>query len=229
MTGPRSSSPTCRAATANRCCTSTGAADAAADRRARRRASRRRPRRPSARIRAGRHRGSCPCRTRRHRRKRTAARRAVPRGPGEALLAREQLDVPPAAAAHHRALREVPDLLRRLPHLRGQRRRKLYRPTYRSEVLRRLYFQHVKGGGLISAWQHGTVELNWPLVARLAELAYRCNLCRRCAQTCPVGVDNGLVAHEIRKLFSQEMGIAPKELHASGLDAPARSPARPPA
>jgi Fe-S oxidoreductase len=92
----------------------------------------------------------------------------------------------------------------------------LYRPTYRSEILRRLYFQYVKDGGLVSAWQHGTVELNWPLVARLAELAYRCNLCRRCAQACPLGADNGLVAHEIRKLFSQEMGIAPKELHASG-------------
>jgi Fe-S oxidoreductase len=92
----------------------------------------------------------------------------------------------------------------------------LYRPTFRSEVFRRLYFQYVKGGGLISAWQHGTVELNWPLVARLAESAYRCNLCRRCAQTCPIGVDNGLIAHEIRKLFSQELGIAPKELHASG-------------
>ena len=92
----------------------------------------------------------------------------------------------------------------------------IYRPTYRSEILRRLYFEHVKGGGLISAWQHGTVELNWPMIARLAELAYRCNLCRRCAQTCPIGVDNGLIAHEIRKLFRQEMGIAPKELHASG-------------
>ena len=95
-------------------------------------------------------------------------------------------------------------------------RAEIYRPTYRSEVFRRLYFEHVKGGGLISAWQHGTVELNWPLVARLAELAYRCNLCRRCAQTCPIGVDNGLIAHEIRKLFSQELGIAPKELHEAG-------------
>jgi len=95
-------------------------------------------------------------------------------------------------------------------------REELYRPTFRSEILRRLYFQHVKGGGLVSAWQHGTVELNWPLVARLAELAYRCNLCRRCAQTCPIGVDNGLIAHEIRKLFSQELGVAPKELHAAG-------------
>jgi Fe-S oxidoreductase len=54
------------------------------------------------------------------------------------------------------------------------------------------------------------------MVARLIELAYRCNLCRRCAQTCPIGADNGLMAHEIRKLFSQEMGISAKELHENG-------------
>ena len=95
-------------------------------------------------------------------------------------------------------------------------RNELYRPNYRSEIVRRLYFKHVKGGGLFSAWQHGEIELNWPLVARLAELAYRCNLCRRCAQTCPIGADNGLVAHELRKLFSQELGISPKEIHDNG-------------
>jgi len=91
-----------------------------------------------------------------------------------------------------------------------------YRPTYRSEVMRRLYFKYVKHGGLLSAWQHGDIRLNWPLVARLIELSYRCNLCRRCAQTCPIGADNGLVAHELRKLFSMEMGIAPRELHDRG-------------
>jgi Fe-S oxidoreductase len=92
----------------------------------------------------------------------------------------------------------------------------LYRPTYRAEILRRLYFKYVKHGGLLAAFQHGDIRLNWPLVARLIELAYRCNLCRRCAQTCPIGADNGLVAHELRKLFSQEMGIAPKEIHEQG-------------
>ncbi len=92
----------------------------------------------------------------------------------------------------------------------------LYRPTFRSEIMRRLYFKHVRHGGLLSAWQHGDVDVNWPLVARLAELAYRCNLCRRCAQTCPIGVDNGLVAHELRKLFSQELGINAKECHDNG-------------
>jgi Fe-S oxidoreductase len=95
-------------------------------------------------------------------------------------------------------------------------RNELYRPTFRTEILRRLYFKYVKHGGLVSAWQHGDVKLNWPLVARLIELSYRCNLCRRCAQACPIGADNGLVAHELRKLFSQEMGIAAKELHDNG-------------
>jgi Fe-S oxidoreductase len=95
-------------------------------------------------------------------------------------------------------------------------RNELYRPTFRSEILRRLYFKCVKHGGLLSAWQHGDIVVNWPLVARLAELSYRCNLCRRCAQTCPIGADNGLVAHELRKLFSMEMGISAKEIHENG-------------
>jgi Fe-S oxidoreductase len=95
-------------------------------------------------------------------------------------------------------------------------RNELYRPTFRAEIFRRLYFKYVKHGGLLSAWQHGDIHLNWPLVARLIELSYRCNLCRRCAQACPLGCDNDLVAHELRKLFSQEMGIAPREIHDRG-------------
>jgi Fe-S oxidoreductase len=92
----------------------------------------------------------------------------------------------------------------------------LYRPTFRSEILRRLYFKHKDGGGLISKFLHGDININWTTIARLLELSYRCNLCRRCAQTCPMGVDNGLIAHEIRKLFSMELGIAPKEIHEKG-------------
>jgi Fe-S oxidoreductase len=95
-------------------------------------------------------------------------------------------------------------------------RNEVYRPTFRSEILRRVYFKHVKRGGAVSRWQHGDVEVNWPMVARLIELSHRCNLCRRCAQACPIGADNGLVAHELRKLFSMEMGIAAKEVHDRG-------------
>jgi len=93
----------------------------------------------------------------------------------------------------------------------------LYRPTYRSDILRRLYYKYLKPGGrFFGKWRYGDIDLNWTTVVRLAELAYRCNLCRRCAQTCPIGVDNGLIAHELRKLFSQELGISPKELHDKG-------------
>ena len=96
-------------------------------------------------------------------------------------------------------------------------KQEIYRPTYRGEVLQRIIKKYIKKGGKISSKLNGEeIDLNWPTVARLAELAYRCTLCRRCAQWCPLGVDNALISREIRKLFSQELGIAPKELHDFG-------------
>ncbi len=96
-------------------------------------------------------------------------------------------------------------------------RQEIYRPTFRSEVLRRIYQRHFTAGGkLLKSWVGADVELNSKTVRRLLELAYRCNVCRRCAQMCPVGIDNALLAREIRKLFSQELGIAPKELLQKG-------------
>jgi Fe-S oxidoreductase len=93
----------------------------------------------------------------------------------------------------------------------------LYRPTYRSEILRRLYFKYIKKGNkAFNKFQNGDIELNWTLISRLYELSYRCTLCRRCAQSCPIGVDNGLITHELRKLFSQELGWHPTELHKTG-------------
>jgi Fe-S oxidoreductase len=89
----------------------------------------------------------------------------------------------------------------------------IYRPTYRSEIFRRIYNKYIKKD---PAWAHGDIDLNWQTVSRLIELSYRCNLCRRCAQTCPIGVDNALLAREIRKIASQEMGITVKELHEAG-------------
>ncbi|MBU2490213.1 MAG: (Fe-S)-binding protein [Proteobacteria bacterium] len=91
----------------------------------------------------------------------------------------------------------------------------MYRPNFRTEIFRRIYQKYVKKDPL-ARWRHGDIDLNWRTVARLGELAYRCNICRRCAQACPIGVDNALVAREIRKIFSQEMGIACPELHEKG-------------
>ena len=95
-------------------------------------------------------------------------------------------------------------------------RQEIYRPIFRSEVLRRIYRKYLKASGKIMSKFTGDIDLNWTTIARLAELSYRCTLCRRCASVCPIGIDNGLINHEIRKLFSQEMGIAPKEIHDKG-------------
>ena len=92
----------------------------------------------------------------------------------------------------------------------------IYRPIFRSEVLRKIAKKHFRGDTFFSRFSGADIDINWETIARLGELAYRCNLCRRCAQTCPLGLDNGLLAREIRKIFSQEMGIAPKPIHEKG-------------
>jgi Fe-S oxidoreductase len=93
----------------------------------------------------------------------------------------------------------------------------VYRPTYRSEILRRLYRKYIKGGsGVLNMLNGDDITVTWDMIARLIELTHRCTICRRCAQTCPIGADNGLVTRELRKLFSQEMGIAVKQLHELG-------------
>lgn len=93
----------------------------------------------------------------------------------------------------------------------------LYRPIFRSEILRKIYKKYFTiSGKLLRKFVGADIDINWESIARLGELAYRCNLCRRCAQTCPLGLDNALMAREIRKIFSQEMGIAPTPLHTKG-------------
>jgi Fe-S oxidoreductase len=93
----------------------------------------------------------------------------------------------------------------------------MYRPSFRPEVLRKLVNRYVKPGGAILAGLRGhDITLDWEVLARLAELSYRCTLCRRCAQACPMAVDNALLTREIRKLFSQELGIHMPELHELG-------------
>lgn len=103
------------------------------------------------------------------------------------------------------------------PVFEASGKNEIYRPTFRAEILRRMYFKYVKPGNkTFNKFQHGDIEANWTAISRLIELSYRCTLCRRCAQSCPIGVDNGLITHELRKIFSSEMGIAPKELHEKG-------------
>ena len=96
-------------------------------------------------------------------------------------------------------------------------RQDIYRPTMRPELLRRIISTYVKKEHpLLRKFKASNIELNAQTLIRLAELAYRCTLCRRCAQVCLLGCDNALISREIRKIFSQQMGIAPKEVHEKG-------------
>ncbi len=96
-------------------------------------------------------------------------------------------------------------------------RKDIYRPTFRSDVLRKIVKKYLSPGGkILAAFRGHDIDLNWETIARLAELAYRCTLCRRCTMVCPIGVDNGLINHELRKVFSQELGIAGAEIHEKG-------------
>lgn len=93
----------------------------------------------------------------------------------------------------------------------------IYRPIYRSEVFRKIYNNRIKPGSkLFSIFKREEVEINSKTLSRLYELSYRCTMCRRCAQSCPMSIDNALITRELRKLFSQELGFAPKELHEKG-------------
>ncbi|MFC2018114.1 (Fe-S)-binding protein [Chloroflexota bacterium] len=92
-----------------------------------------------------------------------------------------------------------------------------FRPTYRSELLRKIKEKYLdRGGSFMTKLRGNDIELNYATVVRLAELAYRCTMCRRCAKWCPMGSDNALVTRELRKIFSQELGWAPPELHEKG-------------
>mgnify|MGYP003585167718 FL=1 len=96
-------------------------------------------------------------------------------------------------------------------------RKDIYRPNYRSEILRKIYKKYfTTSGRLLGGFVGADIDLNWQVINRLAELSYRCSICRRCASTCPIGVDNGLITRELRKIFSQEMGIAPEGIHKNG-------------
>ena len=101
----------------------------------------------------------------------------------------------------------------------GSGNNELYRPIFRVEALRKIYKKYfTTSGKLLGGLVGADLEATWESIARLGESAYRCNLCRRCAQTCPLGLDNGIMAKEIRKIFSMEMGIAPSPIHKKGTE-----------
>lgn len=94
-------------------------------------------------------------------------------------------------------------------------RQEIYHPVYRSEMLRQVYRRYFTVAGKWFPWLVGAEDLTEEKLNALAESLYRCTVCRRCAYVCPVGIDNGLLVREGRKILDA-IGIAPDELKENG-------------
>ncbi|MEM0452641.1 MAG: (Fe-S)-binding protein [Nitrososphaerota archaeon] len=99
----------------------------------------------------------------------------------------------------------------------GSGREKIYSPVYRADMLRRIYKKYFTLSGRIFGRLVGAKEITERDVNALAEAAYRCTICRRCALACPFGLDNGLIMREARKILA-ELGIVPDELKEEGVE-----------
>lgn len=101
------------------------------------------------------------------------------------------------------------------PYYIASGRKEIYHPVWRAEKMRQIYRRYFTKTGKVLRGLVGAKSINNDDVNALAEAAWRCSVCRRCAAVCPVALDNGLVTREMRKIFDR-MGIAPDELKQNG-------------
>jgi Fe-S oxidoreductase len=87
-------------------------------------------------------------------------------------------------------------------------------PCYRTNLLLRIYQRYFTIGGWVSARIRGGFELDEEIIDEMADLYYRCTVCRRCTRECPLGVDHGLIVRLGRYLLSLA-GVVPKALQVS--------------
>lgn len=87
-------------------------------------------------------------------------------------------------------------------------------PCNRSELLLRVYRRYFMTSGVLGARFLGGFTLTDGYVDEMAESFYRCTACRRCKETCPLGIDHGLITHLARWILA-EIGIVPRALLVS--------------
>ncbi|HIQ22329.1 MAG TPA: (Fe-S)-binding protein [Planctomycetes bacterium] len=84
-------------------------------------------------------------------------------------------------------------------------------PCQRSELLLRVYRRYFTPAGLLRARLFGGFVLTDQYLDEMAEAYYRCTACRRCKNSCPLGIDHGLITHLGRWLLA-EIDVIPKAL-----------------
>jgi len=87
-------------------------------------------------------------------------------------------------------------------------------PCRRTDLLLSVYRRYFTVSGLLKAPLIDDFRLNNEYIDRMAEAYYRCTACRRCKDSCPLGIDHALVTHLARWVLS-EIDIVPKALKVS--------------
>jgi Fe-S oxidoreductase len=87
-------------------------------------------------------------------------------------------------------------------------------PCYRTNLLLDTYRRYFTMSGWLRARLTNGFELTDALIDEMADVFYRCTVCRRCRQDCPLGFDHGLITRLGRYILSM-IGIVPKALQVS--------------
>ncbi len=87
-------------------------------------------------------------------------------------------------------------------------------PCMRSELLLAVYRRYFTLSGLLKAPLFDDFRLTDEHIDRMAESFYRCTACKRCKDSCPLGIDHALITHLGRWVLA-EIDIVPKALKVS--------------
>ena len=87
-------------------------------------------------------------------------------------------------------------------------------PCYRTNLLLDTYRRYFTLSGWATSRVGTPFELTDAVIDEMADVFYRCTVCRRCTRSCPLGFDHGLITRLGRYILSL-IGIVPKALQVS--------------
>jgi Fe-S oxidoreductase len=86
-----------------------------------------------------------------------------------------------------------------------------YNPANRSDQIRRIYKKHNTWAGRLFGGLSGAKDFDQQSFEQWQESFYSCTACRRCAQFCPMGIDNSVITRKARTILDS-LGRTPKTL-----------------
>jgi len=86
-----------------------------------------------------------------------------------------------------------------------------YNPAHRADLIRSIYKRHNTLAGKIFGGLAGAKDFDQAEFEQWQDIFYSCTTCRRCAQFCPVGIDNSVITRKGRTILDG-LGRTPARL-----------------